>query len=1000
MNMNKIQNGLLVVALVALVALVGTTNASANLQFSQAGIDLTGPDGAFVRQAGAHPDLNVNVAVPVINTPNDGVNNSGPAEALHTVDVDLPAGMVGNPTSFATCTPADLANDLHGAPLCSLASQIGVVHLTTTQGPINTAIYNIAHGPDVPAKFGFNYLNTIAIITARVRPGDYGISSGSFGISQTVGIESVKLTFWGVPTDSSHDLERQAPGVGQIDTVHRQTDPNPPASFITTQTSCSDTSSAFAVRGDSWDNEGAFDTRKLTTDEDGTPFVFDGCERLPFRPTINVQPLSHTADAPTGLDVAVTVAQSSDPYGLATAHVRRVTTVLPNGMSVSPSSAAGLGACAPDQINLGTVDAPTCPASSRIGTVTIDTPLLDTPLSGDVILAKQNDNPFKSLLALYLAVKGPGFYLKLPGKVDLDPATGQLTATFDNTPQLPFSELHVTFQGGSQAPLATPTACGSYVTHAEITSWASSQVVSSNSTMTIDQGCDSPVFAPSFSAGMANPLAGQDSPFVFTLTRADRQPMLSSIDTVLPAGLLAQIGSVTQCAADAAAVGACPGASQIGTVTTLAGPGAEPLALRGQVYLTGPYKNLTTGQDAPFGLSIAVPTAGQAGPFDLGVVVVRAGIYVDRTDAHVTVKSDPLPVLIQGIPLRLRQVQLSIDRPHFMFNPTSCKPSSIFGIFSAVVGGTLSQQAVQFQAGGCGDLTVDPKLALTFTGKKSTTDGTHPGVDAKLTVPAGSANLQKAEVKLPLSVALDPDNAQALCTPAQRAALNCPKTSIVGTARAVSVLPDPLTGPVYFVEGTRKSASGRIISTLPKLWIPLSADGVTIDVNADSAVDSLKRLVTTFHDIPDAPIKEFDLHVNGGNHGIIVVSGRPGTCDRDKTIDSRFTGQNAQTTVVTSTVKVDGCKASVRSTRLSSTTVTVRVGNIGSGKLSLSAGGLVQRATRTIKRATEASITAKLTSKGRSSLRHHKKVRLALRVSFRPKSGRVVVIKKTLLATR
>lgn len=992
MSIRHIKCGVTLGVAILALAMVSAGTASANLSFSTAAASLVGPDGQFARQAGSHPDFTMHIALPTTTDPNDGIALRHVVEEARDIDVDLPVGFVGNPTAFATCSPSNLANAGTGAPACPVASQVGVAHvLGTNNTDAYVAVYNLEHGPNVPAAFGFQYYGTIATIQARVRPDDYGISAGSFSISQAVAVDSVDLTLWGVPAASSHDLQRQAFGVGQIIPNDPHSTDAPLAPFISLPTSC-DAPASFTIRGDSWEHPGVFDTRTITADADGAPFVFDGCEHLPFSPSIAVQPLSHTADAPTGLAVDVRVPQNDAWNGLSTADVRKVAVTFPKGMSVSPSSAAGLGACSPAQIGLGTNDAPTCPASSKIGSVTINTPLLPDPLNGDVILAAQNDNPFHSLIAMYLAVPGPGFELKLPGRVDLDQNTGQITATFDNTPQLPFSSMELRLQGGSQAPLATPTECGTYTTHTEITSWASSTPVAIDTPMSIDQGCAAPAFSPSLTAGPTNPQAGQYSPFVFNVTRADGQPMLARIDASLPSGLLAQIGSVPQCPQAVAAAGTCPATSQVGSVNTLAGPGAQPLGLTGRVYLTGPYKNPATGQDAPFGLSIAVPTAGQAGPFDLGIVVVRAGIYVDRTDAHVTVKSDPLPTIIDGIPLRLRQVRLAMDRPRFMINPTSCRTTGVFGSFGATNGAT-SNQAVQFAVGGCGDLELNQKLALTFKGSKSTTDGTHPGIDAKLT-DAGGANLQKAEVKLPLSVALDPDNAQGLCTPVQRAALNCPKSSIVGTARAVSVLPDPLTGPVYFVEGTRRSASGRTIRTLPKLWIPLSADGVTIDVNADSAVDSIERLVTTFHDIPDAPIKEFDLSINGGKHGIIVVSGKPGTCDRDKTIDSRFTAQTGEVKVQTTKVKVEGCKPSVTRSKVTSRSITLRIANIGAGKITLS-GSKIKQATRSIKVATEATLTARLTAPTQAAIRHHKKVSLEVVIGYRRVAGRAVRVTHT-----
>ncbi|WP_445151754.1 hypothetical protein [Baekduia sp. Peel2402] len=899
----------LVSALAGLMCLqVGS--AQADFHFESVGVQLTGADQNFSRQAGGHPDLTFSFAAAYdANAVIGGEPSPGPAEAAHAIDLDLPPGLVGNPVGLATCDPVDLGIPARGGAKCPPASQIGIARVVTQGAGTEShkvGIYNIAHGPDVPARFGFNVLNVVNLVDARVRPGDYGISSGSLALSQAEAVVSAKITFWGVPADPSHDGDRQKLTETEIPGPFDGPRPDPfstevtRAPFLSSPTSCSTAPVAFTARGDSWEHIGAFDTRSLTTEPDGTPFAFDGCERLPFRPSIDVLPLSQAADAPTGLNVDLKVPQASDPDGFATAHVRRVVMRFPQGMSVSPSSAAGLGACAPAEIGLGTNAAPACPNASKLGKVTIDTPLLPDPLTGDVILAKQNDNPFRSLLALYIAVKGPGFYVKLPGKIDLDQITGQLTATFDNTPQLPFSRMLVEFPGGSQAALATPTTCGTYNTHVDITSWASNTPVALDSPMTINQDCAAKAFAPSFTAGTTNPIAGQYSPFVFTLTRSDGMPFLQRVETSLPKGMLADISKVPQCDPGPANAGFCPAASRIGTVAAQSGPGGQPLSLTGGVYLTGPYK------DAPFGLSIAVPTAGQAGPFDLGVVTVRAGLYVDRKDAHVTVKSDPLPTIIQGIPLRLRQVRITIDREKFLFNPTSCEKQSIFGSFGAL-GGATSDQKFAFQPGGCKALDLRETFKFKLRGSRSTKDGTSPSLEAAVTQAPGGTNLAKVEAKLPLALVLEPKNAQALCKPEQAAKFSCPKTSIVGSVTARSVLPHDLKGPVYFVEGRRVTKTGRVVSTLPNLWIPLSGDGVTIDLNAKSQVDSIDRLVTTFSEIPDAPIKSVNLKINGGKHGILVVAGKS-TCKRDMTFDLRITGQNGDVETKTAKPTIDGCK--------------------------------------------------------------------------------------------
>jgi hypothetical protein len=881
------RKALIAVSACLALAAVAAPSADANLEFEQVGVDLTETPklnqtfeypavGPFSRQAGAHPDLTLSFAFPVDpDFDYGGEKSPGPTEAVHAVNLDLPPGLVGNPTKFPTCSPENLTGQ---AASCPLASQVGVISGLTAGITVPTTfevgVFNIAHGPDVPVRLGFNIEGVVALIGAHVRPGDYGITSGTDAISQGEAVETVKLVLWGIPADPSHDAHRQGPGDIEVSPFPKPAEA-PRVPFLSSPTSCTDTPSAFTVRGDSWEHLGIFDERTLTADEDGTPFVFDSCERLSFVPTVDVRPLSKVADAPTGLNVDIDVPQSDDPDGLATAHVRKIVTRFPAGVSVSPSSAAGLGACSPSQIDLATTEAPTCPSSSKIAKVTIDSPLLESELSGDMILATPYDNPFNSLIALYVAVKGPGFYIKLPGKVELDPGTGQLTATFDNSPQQPFSHLHVEFPGGSQASLATAPKCGTYDSTAEITSWASVVPVSLTSPMTFDEGCTPGPNAPSFAAGTENPQAGKYASFGFRLTRGDRTPYLSGITTSLPNGLLARIGSVEKCGDAAAATGNCPAASEVGSTTVLSGPGAAPLKVKGHVYLTGPYKG------GPYGLSIAVPTKEQAGPFDLGTVVVRAGIYVDPSDAHVTVKSDPLPTIIQGIPLRMRQVNVDIDKPDFTLNPTNCSPKKVLGGFEAL-GAPVSNQAVNFQATGCGELGFKPSLKLAFKGGTKRSD--NPAVTAVLKAPKGEANIARTSVILPGSEFIDNAHISNPCTRVQFNEDACPKGSILGTATAFTpLLNEPLSGPVYF----RSNGGDR---ELPDLVVDLNGQ---IHVTLVGFIDSVNgRVRTRFQNVPDAPVSKFVLKLKGGDKGLIENSRN--LCSFTPKAKVQMTGQNGK----------------------------------------------------------------------------------------------------------
>jgi hypothetical protein len=967
---------------------------------AQADFGITAFSGAYsdgagqpLTQAGGHPDFSTHIAFP------DAADANGAPfadEAVKDVTVDVPAGFVGNAAAVPHCRQEDLASREGGLANCPLDSQVGYVLVEGNEAQV----YNMTPPGDAPAEFAFNVDGFVVRIDAHLRPGDNGVSAVVRRASQAIWVHTVDLTLWGVPADASHDARR-------FDYVHNVSHApydGSPVAFLRNPTSCGATPLVTTITANSWLAPETSVTASFDHDTDGNPVLTDGCDLLPFKPSVAVSPGTPQADSPTSLDVDLQVPQVDDPAGLSTADVRRVAVTLPEGMSVSPSSAAGLGACSAAQIGLASDAPPTCPDSSKIGSVQIDTPLLAAPLTGSVILAAQGDNPFGTLLAIYLVAQGSGVTIKLPGRVDADPVTGRLVATFDNTPQLPFSELKVHFSGGVNASLATPRACGDYTTHVEITSWASTAPVELDSPMSITQGCAPRGFAPAFTAGSDNASAGRDAPFSLAFSRTDGSQELTAITASLPAGLLARVSSVPLCPDAAATAGSCAPGSQIGETVATSGPGAAPLSLTGQVYLTGPYKG------APYGLSIVVPTAGQAGPFDLGDVVVRAGIYIDRTTAAVTVKSDPLPIILQGIPLRLRRVNVTIDRPNFMRNPTNCTPSQILGhITSAgvdeagnpVVGvvndqgaafsqneGAVVDLSVPFRVGRCRDLDYTPKLALALTGRGQTTDDKHPALTATLTQSeVNQANTKSVKVALPLSMALDPDNANELCEPTDAAADRCPAKSIVGHVSAISpILDQPLTGPVYFVRGERTDAAGKVHKTLPKLYVPLTGEnGIKVDLHASSEVDN-DRLVTTFDQVPDAPVTNFKLVIDGGKHGILVVSGA-NLCTSNQVADADLNGQNGAEIPDAAVTMSTPCTLGVSKTSHSSKTLNVTVSGLGAGKVAVSGKGLTKK-SKTISDATVATVAAPISKSMRSSLAHGHNVKVKVKVSFTPKGAK------------
>ena len=600
-------------------------------------------------------------------------------------------------------------------------------------------VYNIKTDSDDTAVLAFSLGNVVTKMTVTPRTdGDYGLRTTINGVTQTGAVFGARLTLWGDPSNPIHDRLRVGTSTVSADfnfdpdTFEQKGWPStaPRLPFLTAPARCDGPlTSKMQVR--SWQQP----TRTL--EYETTSPTPTGCDKLKYKPSLAVEPVNHAAVAPSGYAFDVTVPQTNTLEELSTPQVRDVTVTLPRGTAISPSSATGLGACSDAQVALKSKAPEQCPDASKIGTVTIDTPLLKNPLSGSVYVGTQeSDDPQSGkMFRLFLVAYGSGVRLKLEGSVKVDPATGQITASFVNNPQLPFTHLHVALKDGSRSPLANPNTCGTQTVAASLPSWAG-QAADLTPTFGIDCVPGLGAFVPAFSAGSTNPVAGSLSPFNVGLTKPDANADVSGLSMTMPTGLLARLkGNL---------------GTQVGTVKAFAGTGSTPFMLPGQVYLEGQYG------DAPFSLKVVVPA--KAGPFDLGEVVVRQKIYVDPIDAHVTVVSDPIPTIVKGVPTRLQRLDVSVDKAGFMVNPTSCDAKTIGGTLSSAAGQSVPI-GVRFQVGDCASLALKPELALSLSGKGQTVDGKHPAISATLTQPEGQANLKKVRVALPLSLALDVDNA-------------------------------------------------------------------------------------------------------------------------------------------------------------------------------------------------------------------------------------------------
>jgi hypothetical protein len=933
--------------------------AYAGFEITDFGGSATDSTGARLSQAGAHPDVTTEIRFKT--RPFDG--REIPDENVKDVAVDLPPGLIGNPQAVPRCTDELMENTGREVSACPLESAVGTASVQTTSGGgFTVAVYNIAPPVGVAARFAFNINRVVVNIDAKVRTvPDTVVSATVRGASQTLSVYSVKLTLWGAPADPANDDERGACADAPVPDGCPSTEAVVP--LMTSPTSCSGQPLRTAMTADSWQNPGTFRTAAFDTDFDGFPIKSEGCDRVGFTPAIETTTSTTTADAPTGLDVDLRSPQNlQNPGGIGSAHLRDATVTLPEGLTVNPGSADGLQACSDTQLNIGNEGAVTCPNASKLGTAKVTTPVLAEPLDGEVFLRSQNSDDPESgemfRLALVIASEERGIRIKLPGSLRVNKDTGRITAVFKDNPQLPVEDIKLAFKSGPRAPLATPATCGARAISTHLVSWAGHDVTLP-SPVGVDCAPGLGAFTPAVSAGTAVTTGGAFSPFTLTVSKPDGNAAVSGLSLSLPMGLLARLrGNLN---------------TQVGSVTAYAGPGVNPYPLPGRVYLEGPYG------DAPFSLRVVVPA--KAGPFDLGDVTVKQKIYVDPITAQVTVVSDPLPTIVKGVPVRLQRLDVNVDKPDFVINPTSCAPKTIGGTLSAVDGQTAPIN-VRFQVSACASLDLKPSLALALSGKGQTTDGKHPAVTADVTQPAGQANLKKVRVALPLSLALDTDNANGLCEfiDGSKVTPTCPKASIVGTATAVTpILDEPLTGPVYFVKNVRKDPkSGRDIRTLPKLVIPLvGQNGLKLTLTGTSNVEN-GRLVTTFDNIPDAPVSSFKLNINGGKSGILVVSGdKADICTSTQIAEQQVDGQNNKQADGDVYIQTPSCPLKVLSKKVTKSSVAVKVGGLGAGKVTVTGKG-IKKTTKTITKSTVATITTKRT-KGTPK---------QIKVSFLPKGAK------------
>ena len=929
-------------------------------------------DGTENLQAGAHPFAVTNeFKFDSVVDPSEPPTLITAGQSPRTVYAEEFPGVIGDPFAGPQCAQDEFFSTDRGIIHCFDEAQVGLAEVTV-KGPfggnetLKSALYNLTPSAGVPAEFGFWAFIVPVKLTAEVRSdGDYGITVKGDNLDETLNVIAVRITFWGVPGDPAHDSERAGFFNGQTPIICSSAGANPPCTyhgpvkaFLTTPVDCAHGPMATNLFAESWNGESDTDS-VLSHDDAGDPAGMSGCDRVPFEPTIDAQPSTSSAESPTGLKAVLEIPDDGihAPKGLTQSTLKKAIVKLPEGVTLNPSAGEGLGYCTPADYVRETLDAEPgegCPNSSKLGSIRIDTPVLDLPAEGSLYIAQTDDrstttpgaeNPFDSLLAMYVVARVPerGVIVRAEAKVVPDPKTGQLVTTFDDLPPLPFSKFTLAFREGARAPLATPRTCGTYTTVSELTPWSATSpkdVFVIETPFKVEKGVDggpcpdkgTAPWHPGLRAGTLNNSAGSYSPFNVRLTRNDGEQEFTNFSIKLPPGVIGKLAGIPFCPDAAVAVArgksgaaelaspSCPAASEVGRTLVGAGVGPVVTYVPGKVYLAGPYNGSA--------LSIIAITAAKVGPFDLGTVVIRQALKINPETAEVFIDptgSDPIPHIIDGVVVHARDIRVYVDRPEFTLNPTNCQRTSTA---STVVGSGLDfvndadnnplTVTSPFQAADCASLRFKPKLALSVS---ASARRANPAFKAVLRMNPGEANISRAQVTLPRTEFLDNSHIGTVCTRVQFRAERSARRSRSTAARVP-------TRRFWTPRSKGPSTCGRTPNTSCPIWCrPCKSDKIEVDLVG--RVDSVGkgRIRTTFEGVPDAPVSKFVLEMLGGDKGLLLNTAN--LCAGKQRAIVRFVGQNGKrhnfnprAVATTSATSVDRCSEPVSGCRMQARSVS------------------------------------------------------------------------------
>jgi hypothetical protein len=859
---------------------------------------------------------------------------------IKTLRVDLPPGLTVNPNATPKCTLADFENQVETepgkfahVPLCDPSTRVGTEEVTLVT---NVDEFEIAPGFKVPKGFVIppseGSGTKVPVYNIEPKEGEPAL----FGFV-VAGKEEVFLeTDVAWQSDFHEGFTIQLPGPSapfstlksRLVNFGRSGD----GTYLTNPTTCiaqSEFPHLYSTwfRAHSYGEEnptflvGSTPVEAKVEDSSGNLIQQEGCDTVPFDPSIAMDAGTTNVDSPAPATIDVKLPFDPAKEGgenQSQSHVRNGEVTMPKYMGLNPSGAQGLVACTDAQFKKGVrVYDNECPANSKVGTATVESPPLNQPLTGDVYVGTQNSNNPESGEEFRILVEAKeskeGIAVRLIGNVKADAQTGQLTAVFDEQqklemtgstvdmprglPQVPFTSVKLHFDD-SKSVLTSPPICSSTSTsHLEPWARAERKAVDSTVTLTSDPtGGECPKamadrkFAPSYKANPNSTKAGSYSPFHVLITRKNGEQELKVVDVTLPKGLTGKLAGIPYCSDSTIAAAAnqsgkseeahpsCSGESLIGTATTSSGTG-EPLKLNGKVYLAGPYKGAA--------LSLVTITPAVAGPFDLGTVVVRVALNVEPETAQIHAVSDVIPDVFGGVKLDLRSINLDIDRNQFMINPTNCAKQATTG---AINGGgadptnsaTFSSYAVNdpFQASKCNKLGFKPKLKVKLFGP--TKRAKNPRLQAILTTKKGQANVLRTALTMPHSLFLDQSHIGTVCTRPQLASHTCPKASVYGHAEAKSpLLSGKLKGKVFLVSSNHK---------LPDLLVDLRGQ---VEIYLRGVISSKHGgLKTVFNNVPDVPVSKFVLKMKGGKKSLLVNS--TNTCAKTQRAVLKMKGQNGK----------------------------------------------------------------------------------------------------------